>query len=183
MIYLTKGQTLFENPSMVVFDSSGYYEDGIPVICASLLNPDEPVCRYEAKFVAYGSQVYSISDEEKLLEEVLKIDGATLLGKTSEDVDVDKMLEKIETGSPEDTAKKEDLVTEDSIKEPELVEPEETIESTPESTPDPEPIPIPIPDPEVIPVPVPESPTEVVPEITTEQVVRLFNKKTKRKIS
>jgi len=97
MIYLTKGQILFENPGMVVYDPTGYYEDGAPVICAPLFSPEEPVCRFEAKFIAYGSQVYSIADADKLMEEVVKIDPDSLLGKSTGEIAVEKMVENIQT--------------------------------------------------------------------------------------
>jgi len=96
MIYLTKGQTLFENPSMVVFESSGYYEDGSTVVCASAHLPDEPVCRFEAKFIAYGPQVYSIADEAILMEEISKINPDSLFGKTKDEIEVDEIVSDIE---------------------------------------------------------------------------------------
>lgn len=97
MIYLTKGQPLFNNEGMVVCAPTGYYEDGSSVACAMFHSVDEPVCLYEAKFIAYGDQVYNIVDEAKLLEEIKKIDPESLLGKTSSDVTVDKMIEQIKT--------------------------------------------------------------------------------------
>jgi len=97
MIYLKKGQALFNNQGMVVLDPTGYYEDGATVVCAMFHSPDEPVCSYEAKYIAYGEQVYNITDEKMLIEEIKKIDPNTLIGKTKEDIMVDKMIEKIET--------------------------------------------------------------------------------------
>lgn len=97
MIYLTKGQKLFENPSMVVYEPTGYYEDNSTVICASALLPEEPVCRFEAKFIAYGSMVYAITDEKQLLEEILKLDPLSLFGKTAEDKKIDQLVQNIET--------------------------------------------------------------------------------------
>jgi hypothetical protein len=85
MIFLTKGQTLYDNPGMVTYDPTGYYEDGDSIVCASAASPEEPVCRYEAKFVAYGNMVYSIADPDALLEEVKKINPDTLFGKTNAD--------------------------------------------------------------------------------------------------
>jgi hypothetical protein len=97
MIYLKKGQSLFNNEGMVVLDATGYYEDGANVICAMFHSPDEPICSYEAKFIAYGDQVYNITDEDKLMEEITKIDPSTLMGKTKEDINIDKMIEEIKT--------------------------------------------------------------------------------------
>lgn len=97
MIYLKKGQALFDNPSMVVYDPTGYYDDGTSVICAPVFAPEEPACRYEAKYIAYGGIVYSISDEEELLKQVLEIDPASLLGKDSKQVAVDKAVGEIVT--------------------------------------------------------------------------------------
>jgi hypothetical protein len=97
MIYLTKGQALFDNPGMVVCDQTGYYEDASSVICAVAYAPEEPVCRYEAKFIAYGNLVYSITDPEKLMEEVIKIDPKSLFNKSSQDVAVDKVVNNIQT--------------------------------------------------------------------------------------
>lgn len=95
MIFLTKGQVLRDNPGMVVYDPTGYYNDGDSVICASVGSPEEPVCRYEAKFIAYGGMVYSISDEDALMTEITKIDPASLFGKDGQQIAVDKMVEKI----------------------------------------------------------------------------------------
>lgn len=95
MIYLTKGKTLVDNPGMVVFDSTGYYNDGDSVICASAGSPEEPVCRFEAKYIAYGSVVYSVSNPEELMAEILKMDPVSLFGKDSHEIAVDKMVEKI----------------------------------------------------------------------------------------
>ena len=62
MIYLTKGQKLLDSPGMVVCDPTGYYNDGDSVACAAWHMPEEPICRYEAKFIAYGGMVYEITD-------------------------------------------------------------------------------------------------------------------------
>lgn len=129
MIYLTKGQKLFNNEGMVVSDPTGYYEDGATVVCGMFHSPDEPVCSYEAKFIAYGEQVYSITDEEKLMEEIIKIDPSTLMGKTKEDISVDKMIEEIKTvenPTPE-------TIPEENIEPEEEVTPvSETVETTTE---------------------------------------------------
>ena len=95
MIYLTKGQVLKDNPGMVVFDPTGYYNDSDSVICASIGFPEEPVCRYEAKFIAYGGMVYSISNPDELMEQIIKLDPDSLYGKDSQNVAVDKMVEEI----------------------------------------------------------------------------------------
>ncbi len=97
MIYLTKGQTLFDNPGMVVYDPTGYYDDGSSVVCAAAFAPEEPVCRYEAKFIAYGDLVYNITDPEKLMEEVIKIDPKSLFSKSNKDVALDTVVENIQT--------------------------------------------------------------------------------------
>jgi hypothetical protein len=95
MIYLTKGQQLADNPSMVIYDPTGYYNDGDSIICASAATPDEPAVRYEAKFVAYGGMVYSISDPDELLAEIIKLDPKSLFGKDSQQVAVDKVVADI----------------------------------------------------------------------------------------
>lgn len=95
MIYLTKGQILKDNPGMVVYDPTGYYNDSDSIICAPIGFPEEPACRYEAKFIAYGGMVYSISDEDALMAEIIKLDPASLFGKDSQQIAVDKMVEKI----------------------------------------------------------------------------------------
>lgn len=120
MIYLTKGQPLFSNEGMVVCAPTGYYEDGSSVACAMFHSVEEPVCLYEAKFIAYGEQVYNIVDENKLMEEIKKIDPESLLGKTNADVIVDNLVQDIKTvenPTPE--------LTPESIKE---VEPNPVIE-------------------------------------------------------
>lgn len=170
MILLTKGQPLYDNPSMVVYDATGYYEDGTSVICASALAPEEPLCRYEAKFVAYGGMVYTITDPEQLMAEVLKIDPQSLFGKTNEQAVVDTMVEKIETiESPEVTA------TETTT--PQTIEPEPqptpTIEPTPEPTPTPEP-PAPTPAPQPTPTPEPTPAPAVEPVVETPTLVEVI---------
>lgn len=130
MIYLKKGQKLFNNEGMVVLDPTGYYEDGATVICAMYHLPNEPVCSYEARYVAYGDQVYNITDEKKLMEEIVKIDPNTLMGKTKEDVNIDKMIEEIKTvenPTPE-TIPDEDIETEE-----EVTPISETVETTTET--------------------------------------------------
>ncbi len=97
MIYLTKGQKLFENTGMVVYGDTGYYNDGDVVICAPAYSPDEPACGYEAKYIAYGTIVYGMTDEDKLTEQLKKIDPKTLFGKNKETVITDNIIENIET--------------------------------------------------------------------------------------
>ncbi len=96
MIFLTKGQTLYDNAGMVTYDPTGYYEDGDSVVCAVAAFPDEPVCRYEAKFIAYGNIVYNIADPDALLEEVKKISPDTLFGKTNADKVASDIVETIQ---------------------------------------------------------------------------------------
>lgn len=182
MIYLTKGQKLFNNEGMVVCDPTGYYEDGSTVACAVFHSPDEPVYRYEAKFIAYGDQVYNASDQDKLMEEIVKIDPESLLGKTQEEVSVDKMIEKIQTvdnPTPE--------LTPETINETS----KPTTPPTPEPAPDvvPEPTPEvlteqPTPEPEVIPTQevIPEIVPDVVPETPIDAPVSVLTRKNKRKL-
>ena len=115
MINLKKGQVLKDNPSLVVYDPTGYYRDEDSVICASVSLPEEPVCRFEAKYVAYGGMVYSISNPEELMAEVLKLDPETLFGKTNDNIAFDKKVEEIvpqESGVVEPT-EPEEIVEED----------------------------------------------------------------------
>ena len=199
MIYITKGQILFDNPSMVVCDQTGYYNDGDPIICASAQTPDEPACRYEAKFIAYGGNVYSITDSEKLAEEILKTDPASLFGKDGQAIAEEKMIENIEKVDtqikPEETIPEPEIEPE-TEQEPEIeTDPAPEIEVVPEPEVElvPEPETDPVPEIEVVPDPAQEIPAEIIPEIVpgvtpqpetaAEDVVRLFNKKSKRKIS
>lgn len=118
MIYLTKGQKLFENPEMVVYEPTGYYEDSSTVICASALSPEDPVCRFEAKFIAYGSMVYTITDEKLLLEEVMKLDPLSLFGKTAEEKKIDQLVQNIETveqASMSDLTSAENSITNEDL--------------------------------------------------------------------
>ena len=158
MVYLEKGQKLLTNAGLVVCDPTGYYEDGDPVLCSAAYDPEEPLCRYEAKYIAYGESVYSIGDQEKLMEEVKKIDPESLFGKTNTDIATDAMVNKIKKPKPE--------VLGD---EDENLEEEEDVEEEPEPIPEPEPVPEPevIPEPEVVPEPeiIPEPiPDEITPE-------------------
>jgi len=133
MIYLKKGQPLFENGGLVVYDQAGYYEDGDLVVCAMVDTPEEPYCRYEAKYVAYGGIVYSITDTAKLEEEIAKINPENLFGKSSDDVITDQMVENIETVKSEDPpiVEEEKPVEIQEIKEeeqaPAIVVPEEDV--------------------------------------------------------
>ena len=92
MIFLTKGQQLIEQPGLVVYDPTGYYEDDATITCASVLAPNEPLFKYEAKFVAYGGMVYAITDEEKLMKEVTKLDIKSLFGKKRTELSADELL-------------------------------------------------------------------------------------------
>ncbi len=130
MIYLKKGQSLFSNEGMVVCDPTGYYEDGATVICGMFHSPDAPVCSYEAKYIAYGDQVYNITDEKKLMEEIVKIDPNTLMGKTKEDINIDKMIEEIKTV---DNPTPETIPDEDLEPEEEIEPISETVETTTET--------------------------------------------------
>jgi len=95
MIYLKKGQSFFEDIGVVVCDPTGYYDDGSSVLCAPYFNPEEPSCRYEAKFIAYGPIVYNISDPEELLKQVMEIDPNTLFGKDSKEIALNKVVDEI----------------------------------------------------------------------------------------
>ena len=171
MVYLKKGQVLSDNPAMVVYDPTGYYNDGDPVVCASVESPDEPVCRYEAKYINYGSIVYSISNPEELDAEIMKIDPKSLFGKDSKEVAQDKMVDEIKTV---DTKVDEEVKQEDSEEETEVIEEE--------PTPEPE-VPA-VPEPEVIPVSDIAVDPEVVPETTpTNEILGFLKKRKKRKLS
>jgi len=100
MIYLTKGQTLYDNLGLVVYDQSGYYNDGDTVICAPAYSPEEPAVRYEVKYVAYGGMVYNTADQDKLMTAILAIDPNSLFGKNSQDIAVDKMVQSIVPNEP-----------------------------------------------------------------------------------
>ncbi len=100
MIYLTKGQPLYDNPAMVVYDPTGYYDDGASVVCAPSYDPENPACRYEAKYIAYGNMVYTISDPTRLSEEILTIDPKSLFGKDNQDIALEKVVDNIQTIEP-----------------------------------------------------------------------------------
>lgn len=130
MIYLRKGQKLSDNPSMVVYDPTGYYNDGDSVICASAGMPDEPACRYEAKYIAYGGFVYSISDPDELLEQIKKIDPTTLFGKDSKQVAVDKVVDDIVPQKSVDPTTPTEEVTPVATTTPQVTTPEPNQVST-----------------------------------------------------
>lgn len=155
MIFLTKGQTLYDNPGMVIYDQTGYYEDGDSVICAAVSFPEEPVCRYEAKFIAYGSMVYTIADPDLLLEEVKKINPDTLFGKTNADRALDKLVNDI---VPQEQS--EQPVSPEPTTEPTTEEITMPTETTGESVPE-------VPTPEVAPVEEPTPPIETSMSTTT----------------
>jgi len=184
MIYLKKGQILLNNPGLVVHSPTGYYEDGDSVVCAAIFSPEEPICRFEAKYIAFGDIVYSITDTDKLMEEVKSLDPKNLFGKDSKEVAEDKIVDKIKTvdTNVEEEVKQEDPeedVEEEVIPEPEVV-PEPEVIPEPEVVPEPEVIPEPevVPEPEVIPEP------EVVPETTnTNEILGFLKKRKRRKLS
>ena len=156
MILITKGQPLYDNPGMVVYDATGYYEDGTSIVCAAATAPEEPLVRYEAKFVAYGGMVYTITDPEQLMAEVVKIDPQSLFGKTNEQMVVNDMVQTIETiESPEVPGQTEAPET-PLEPTPEPIETPTTPEPTPTPEPAPTPTPEPAPTPEVQPAPTPE---------------------------
>ncbi len=203
MIYLTKGQKLFTNEGMVVYDATGHYDDGDAVVCAAAYAPEEPICRYEAKFIAYGDNVYNITDPEKLMEEVKKIDPENLFGKNKDEVAVDKMIEKIKKPvNEEEIAEEADEVDEEGEALGEESAPEEVVETeTPvEPTPEPEevppvaeePVPEVVPEEEIVPPVVgPEVTPEPIPEIVpepevvpiTEEPISVLTRKRKRKVA
>ncbi len=74
MIYLEKGQKVFEKPELVVYEQTGERNDADMVICAKIETPEEPFCWLEAQYIAYGNVVYSISDDKELEKEILKMD-------------------------------------------------------------------------------------------------------------
>jgi hypothetical protein len=74
MIYLEKGQKVFEKPELVVYEQTGERNDTDMVICAKVESPEEPFCWLEAQYIAYGNVVYSISDDKELEKEILKMD-------------------------------------------------------------------------------------------------------------
>ncbi len=137
MIHLEKGQKLFDTEGMVVYDQTGFYNDGDSIICAMAFAPEEPVCRYEAQYIAYGNMVYNISDPAQLLEEVKKLDPASLFGKNKEEIAVDKLINNIETSTSEDLttadATTADTVTEGEVAGATTETTEETASTTPET--------------------------------------------------
>jgi hypothetical protein len=141
MIYLTKGQPLYDNPGIVVCDNTGYYEDGSSVLCAMAFAPDEPVSRFEAKFIAFGPMVYNISEPEKLLEEIQKIDPQTLFGKNSAEIKLDKAIEKIQTveseeNNPSPAEEAPSDVADDSEENNQIIPDPAQPEPTPSQTPE-----------------------------------------------
>ena len=101
MIHITKGDPLIANPGLVVLSSTGHYNDGDSILCASVTTPDEPACWFEAKYVKYGGMVYSISNAEELLAEIVKMDPASLFGKTADMLAQERMLNEIELENTE----------------------------------------------------------------------------------
>jgi hypothetical protein len=163
MINLQQGQDVAENEDLVVYDATGDYNDNDMIICAKRETPFEPYCRFEAQFIAYGGIVYAISEEEKLLEEIQKIDPETTLAEETTDSMIEQQ-EDLESRPKSESPKPKP--------EPEL-QPDPVPESVPEETvPDPVPEPDPIVEPEIIPEeppvdPVIENPIiepEIIPE-------------------
>ena len=179
MIYLKKGQPLADASNILVYDATGYYNDGDSVICAGIGAPEEPAYRYEAKYIAYGGMVYSISDPDLLLKQVLELDPKSLFGKDSQQVAIDKIVEDIVPQKTENLEVEPEKIEEEKIEEeetppeptteevdvplPEVVIPETTpvIPTTPTSTPTS--IPTTPPTPEVVlPETTPVIPTEPI---------------------
>ena len=207
MIYLKKGQPLFDNPGMVVYDSTGYYNDGDSIVCAPVFAPEEPACRYEAQYIAYGGMIYSVSDQDELMKKILELDPKTLFGKDSQQVAVDKIVEQIipqaetvvgeessvvdegsnATTTPAVTATPTPSPTPVATTTPAVTLPEATPTPTPSPTPVPEvtPTPSPTPVPEVTPTP---SPTPIDLQngsdtsTTTNEIVAYAKQKIVKKI-
>lgn len=121
MIFLKKGQNLIDHPGLVIYDPTGYYEDDATITCASVLAPDEPLFRYEAKFVAYGGMVYAITNEEELMKQVMKLDTKTLFGKKRSELSADELLSL-------------NLVPETEPKQPDVDVREETPKNSPRAS-------------------------------------------------
>ncbi len=102
MIHVTKGDSLASNPGLVVLSSTGYYNDEDSVLCASVVTPEEPACWFEAKYVRYGAMVYSISNPEELLAEIIKMDPASLFGKNADMLAQEKMISEIKLVNTEE---------------------------------------------------------------------------------
>jgi hypothetical protein len=136
MIYLKKGQTLFDNPGMVVYDQTGYYDDGTSIICAPIFAPEEPACRYEAKYIAYGGVVYSISNEEELLKQILELDPKSLFGKDSKQVAIDKVTDNIVTQGTSEVTDENPKTEVEEEKKVEETEPEQVVETPATTTPE-----------------------------------------------
>jgi hypothetical protein len=133
MIYLKKGQPLFDNPGMVVYDATGYYNDGDSIICAPVFAPEEPACRYEAQYIAYGGIIYSVSDPDELMKQVLAIDPKSLFGKDSKQVAVDKVVEQIVPQAETPVGEESLVPTENNATTtPAVVVPQNTSTTTPE---------------------------------------------------
>ena len=163
MIYLKKGQTLFDNPGMVVYDSTGYYNDGDSVVCAPIFAPEEPACRYEAQYVAYGGMIYSVSNQDELMKKILEIDPKSLFGKDSSQIALDKMVDQI-VPQAETPVGQEALVAEESLNS--TTTPAAVL---PDNSPSPSPTPSPTPSPEVTPSPTPvasSTPEVTIPDAT-----------------
>ena len=202
MIYLKKGQTLLDNPGMVVYDSTGYYNDGDSIVCAPIFAPEEPACRYEAQYIAYGGMIYSVSDQDELMKKILEIDPKSLFGKDSQQVAVDKIVEQI-VPQAETVVGEESLVNTENnaTTTPAVVVPPNTSTSTttptqnstttPEYSPTPTPTPTPEPTPSVSPTPTPTPVTvpsvlDSIPEsntsTTTDEIVAYAKQKIVKKI-
>lgn len=172
MIYLQQGQDVAENEDLVVYDATGDYNDNDMVICAKRETPNEPYCRFEAQFIAYGGIVYAISEEEKLLEEIQKIDPETTLAEETNDSMIEQQ-EDVSTRPTEDTPKQqqsepdptEEIPTEETVMEETV--PEVVPETAPEIIPEPvaEQTPETVIEPEIITEPLANDTLEVVPEI------------------
>lgn len=170
MIYLEKGQKVFEKPELVVYEQTGERNDTDMVICAKIETPEEPFCWLEAQYIAYGNVVYSISDDKELEKEILKMDP-------------DSTINDVAAAPVEGVVSPEPTPVTSATSTPEVV-PEVVPDPAPQQTPTPpasgEPISgsgtstPPVTEtasssasstPEVVPEPVPEPTPEVVPEV------------------
>jgi hypothetical protein len=190
MIYIKKGQRLFEDTGLVVYSPTGYYNDGDVVLCATYYNPEESVCGYEAKFIAYGGMVYAVSNPEELLEKIKEIDPNTLFGKDSQQVAVDKVVENI---VPQNAEQPTDTDKEDITPEVKIEEPINTSTTTPPTITPPEEIIPPINTSTTTP-PTITPPEEIIPPINTstttpptitppEEIIPIYNSTTTPEIT
>lgn len=178
MITITQYQEVFGKPELKVVSPSGTYNEEDLLMCAQSDNLSNPICMYQAQFIAFGSSVYQqdevLSDSQvSALLQGEPIDEVIGNEDLIENKGIIKPQEKVEPKIVPETAQPE--IIQETSSEPAIEHPHENTEEvvTPitETT-----------NTETI---IPEEMTEINPESPTSKIIKKTRiaRATKRKVA